>query len=146
MLHAPLARSVLIGLVFLCLMACGQASQPTPAVGHAPDVPSPHPAANSAQQQQADSVAAEFPSASEHAQAELSYRVIDAPNGTFGYDILSDGRLFIHQTNIPGQPGNEGCRTKEQAEKLAILIVGKMKKGEMPPTVTTEELKGLNIQ
>lgn len=89
---------------------------------------------------------AEFPSASEHAQAELSYRIIDAPNGTFGYDILSDGKLFIHQTNIPGQSGNEGCRTKEQAEKLALLIVGKMEKGEMPPTVTIEEIKNLDIR
>ena len=87
--------------------------------------------------------AAQFPAAD--AQAALTYRIIDAPNGTFGYDILSDGRLFVHQTNLPGLPGNEGCRTKADAEKLATFIIEKMKKGEMPPSVTPEELKELGI-
>jgi hypothetical protein len=87
-----------------------------------------------------------FPSATEHRAAELTYRIIDAPNGTFGYDILSDGRLFVHQTNLPGMPGNEGCATREQAEQLAQLVISKIRKGEMPPTVTAEELKALSIR
>lgn len=107
---------------------------------------SPDPAANSARSPQAaDTSAVQFPAAAEHARSRLTFSIIDAPDGTYGYDILSDGKLFIHQTNIPGQPGNEGCKTKEQAEKLAALIVEKMKHGEMPPTVTTEELDELKI-
>jgi hypothetical protein len=89
--------------------------------------------------------AASFPSATEHRAAELSYRIIDAPNGTFGYDILSDGRRLVHQTNLPGMPGNEGWATREQAEQLAQLVIGKIQKGEMPPSVTAEELNDLNI-
>ncbi len=111
-----------------------------------PVASSPDPGTSGEQIPPAADTAVQFPAAAEHAQAQLTFSIIDAPNGTFGYDILSDGKLFIHQTNIPGQPGNEGCKTREQAEKLAGLIVEKMKKGEMPPTVTTEELKALKIQ
>lgn len=75
----------------------------------------------------------------------LSAVVIDAPNGTFGYDILSDGKLLIHQPNIPGLPGNEGCKTKTDAEKLAALVMDKIRKGEMPPTVSSEDLRVLGL-
>ena len=88
----------------------------------------------------------QFPSTAEHQNAELSYRIIDAPNGTFGYDILSNGRLYIHQTNVPGVPGNEGCRTREQAEQLAVFVIEKMKKGESPPSVTSGDLERLGIR
>lgn len=77
--------------------------------------------------------------------ADLSFTVIDAPNGTYGYDILSDGKLLIHQTNLPGQPGNDGCRTKVDAEKLAAFVIEKIKNGTMPPTVSTDELRALDI-
>jgi len=90
--------------------------------------------------------ATSFPAAGEHAKATLSYRIIDAPNGTYGYDILSDGRLFVHQTNLPGLPGNEGCTTKADAEKLAAFVIAKIQKGEMPPSVTTAELDSLKIR
>ncbi|MBK6540904.1 MAG: DUF4907 domain-containing protein [Flavobacteriales bacterium] len=92
------------------------------------------------------STAAQFPTASAHAGAALTYRIIDAPNGTFGYAILSDGELLIQQTNMPGQPGVEGCRTKADAEKLAELVIGKIRHGEMPPTVSNEELKNLGLK
>ncbi|MCY7306990.1 MAG: DUF4907 domain-containing protein [Rhodoferax sp.] len=88
---------------------------------------------------------AAFPAASAHAGATLTHAIIEAPNGTFGYDVFSDGKLFLHQTNLPGQPGVEGCKTREDVEKLAAFVITKIKKGEMPPTVTTEELKTLGI-
>ena len=87
----------------------------------------------------------QFPAAGEHTSATLTSTVIDAPNGTFGYDILSNGKLFVHQTNLPGQPGNNGCKTKADAEKLAALVIEKIRKGEMPPTVNSAELKELGI-
>jgi len=77
--------------------------------------------------------------------AAITQRIIDAPGGTFGYEILADGKLLVRQTNIPGQPGNTGCATKADAEKLATLVAAKVKRGEMPPTVTKEELVQLKI-
>lgn len=87
--------------------------------------------------------AAEFPRTPR--KAAITHRIIDAPNGTYGYEILADGKLLVRQTNIPGQPGNTGCATKADAEKLATLVSDKVKRGEMPPTVKKEELKELSI-
>jgi hypothetical protein len=139
--------SIVISTIICC--ACAQPQKPVesapaneaPAVAQiaADPVPAPAPPENAAS-------AAQFPSASEHADAVLTSTIIDAPNGTFGYDIFSNGKLFLHQTNLPGQPGNSGCKTKADAEKLAAFVIGKIKKGEMPPTVTTEELKTLGLK
>ena len=78
-------------------------------------------------------------------RATITHRLIDAPNGTYGYEILADGKLLVRQTNVPGQPGNTGCTTKADAEQLAVLVSDKVKRGEMPPTVTKEELQQLSI-
>ena len=75
----------------------------------------------------------------------MSYKMISSPNSTWGYDIYTDGKLTIHQPTIPGLPGNEGFKTKEAAQKVAEFVITKMKKGEMPPTVTNEELKKLKV-
>src|SRR5262245_30097023 len=57
----------------------------------------------------------------------------------WGYDILVDGKLFIHQESIPSIKGNRGFQKKEQAILTAQLIINKMKRGELP-TVTTFEV------
>jgi len=140
--------SLVIFTIFFC--ACAQPQKP---VESAPSNNSPaiapiiaDPNASPSAPSEAASSAAQFPSAGEHAAAVLTSTIIDAPNNTFGYDILSNGKLFLHQTNLPGQPGNDGCKTKADAEKLAAFVIGKIKKGEMPPTVTTEELKTLGLK
>lgn len=46
---------------------------------------------------------APFPSGSAYANTILSYKIIDAPNNTFGYDVIADGRWMIHQTSNAGQ-------------------------------------------
>lgn len=80
-----------------------------------------------------------------YARANLKFLIIDAPDSTFGYDILMDNRTLIHQPSMPAMPGNKGFSTKADAEKVAQLVIGKIRKGEMPPTVTVEELKGLKV-
>jgi hypothetical protein len=69
--------------------------------------------------------------------------VIPTVNNTWGYDISIGKKLVIHQPSIPGIPGNEGFKTKTAAQKTADFVITKIKKGEMPPTVTMEELKKL---
>jgi hypothetical protein len=56
-----------------------------------------------------------------------------------------DGKLLIHQTTIPCLPGAEGFKFRPGAEKIAKLVIMKIQKGEMPPTVKIEELKKLKI-
>jgi hypothetical protein len=98
-----------------------------------------------AQQQPHENSATTFPAASAYANTKLTYKISDAPNETYGYDIYADGKLMIHQTSIPALPGNDGFKTKADASKVAQLVIGKIKKGEMPPTVSIEEMKKLKV-
>lgn len=84
-----------------------------------------------------------FPGGEAFKNAVITYKIIEAPNNTWCYDILKDGQLFIHQPSKPGLPGLDGFKTKEAAAKVAELVIGKMKNGEMPPTVNEEELERL---
>ena len=85
----------------------------------------------------------DFPTGDAYKNSKITYILIPGINKTWGYDILVDNRMKIHQPSIPGQPGNEGFKTKEQAEKVARLVIKKMKKGEMPPSIDANELKKL---
>jgi Domain of unknown function (DUF4907) len=98
-----------------------------------------------AQGKSASNPVASFPTASQFAITQFSYKIISAFNNTYCYDVLADGKILIHQPSIPGLPGNEGFKTKQDAEKVAKLIISKIKKGEMPPSVTLDELKKLKV-
>lgn len=86
---------------------------------------------------------ASFPSGEGFKNAAITYKLIPAANNTWAYDILMEGRMFIHQPNAPGLPGNEGFKNKKAAQRVAELVVSKMKRGEMPPSITIEEMKKL---
>jgi hypothetical protein len=75
----------------------------------------------------------------------FTYKIIDTENHTYGYDVFADGKLLIHQTSIPAIQGNDGFKSKEDATKVADLVIGKIKKGIMPPTVSIDELKKLKV-
>lgn len=82
-------------------------------------------------------------STSQHAD-DFTWKIVSALNNTWGYDIYWNNKLTVHQLTIPALPGNQGFKTKEAAQKVAELVIKKIKKGEMPPTVVKEELKKLN--
>lgn len=67
------------------------------------------------------------------------------PKQGFGYNILVDGAIFIHQTSIPAVSGNSAFITKEKAELVANLVIHKLKNNIMPPSVSKHELDSLNI-
>ena len=52
-------------------------------------------------------------------------------------------KIIFYNNLLPGF--RSGFKTKADAEKVAKLIITKIKKGEMPPSVTPEELKKLNV-
>lgn len=76
---------------------------------------------------------------------KYAYEIFQNKDQTYGYSILNKGKKVIQQSVIPGRPGNKGFSNKEDAEKVAKLVVRKMEKGMMPPTVTESELKKLNL-
>ena len=85
------------------------------------------------------------PAQTNHPNADLTYRVIPTLKSTFGYDIFAAGKLAIHQTNIPAVPGNEGFKTQQDAKAVASLVIEKIKKSEMPPTISVDELRTLKV-
>jgi len=89
--------------------------------------------------------AAKVPKSETHKNTSYTYTIIPVTTKTWGYDIYMEKRLFIHQPSTPGLPGNEGFKTKSDAEKVARLVIDKIKKGEMPPSVTIEEMKKLKV-
>ena len=98
------------------------------------------------------SVSADKPSApaakqqeNPYAKAEITTKIIPSTNNTFGYDILIYGKPLVHQTTIPGLPGNEGFATKERAQTVADFVVKKIKNNEMPPSVTIEDLNAMDV-
>ena len=86
-----------------------------------------------------------FPKASQFKDAKLTYQIIKVHNNTYAYDIYTDNKLMIHQNSIPALPGKEGFKLKAYAEKAAQLVIQKIMNGEMPPTLSIEEMKKLNI-
>ncbi len=87
----------------------------------------------------------QFPPAEQFTNSKLTYKIIPVANKTYCYDIYSNGRMMIHQPSAPGLPGNSGFKTKADAEKVAKLVIEKIKKGEMPPSITKEELDKLKV-
>ena len=83
------------------------------------------------------------PSVETKSKTTYTYTIIPSKYKTWGYDIYIEKRLFIHQPSIPGLPGNEGFKIKADADKVARLVIKKIKKGEMPPSVTIEEMNKL---
>ena len=77
--------------------------------------------------------------------AEIKAAIIPSENGTFGYDIYLYDAVIIHQPSRPGLPGMSGFATKEDALKVAELVIQKIRNNEMPPTVTVRELQELGV-
>ena len=86
-----------------------------------------------------------MPTAEQLAKANLTYQVIATEGGGYGYDVYADGKRLIHQPTIPGQPGTSGFKRKSDSEKVAKLVVRKLKNREIPPAVTEEELRALKV-
>jgi hypothetical protein len=63
----------------------------------------------------------------------------------WGYEILADGKPYIHQEFIPGIKGRKGFDTKEDALLVANKVIDKIKMKQIPPAISVEDLKSLGI-
>jgi hypothetical protein len=77
----------------------------------------------------------------DHMLVEL--RAIQTPKG-WGYDILTDGKVFVHQNIIPAIPGEYGFRTKEDALAVGKKVYDRVMAGQIP-MVSAEEIKSLGV-
>ena len=99
--------------------------------------------------------------------SNYTYRVFQAPNKMYGYDLFDNGRGIFHQPAAIVSPGNSALTQKtnsqetsfiekqtpknielskkEYAEHAALLSIEKIKK-QMPPALTKEEINRLITQ
>ena len=76
-------------------------------------------------------------------QVLIQTRAIQTKTG-WGYDILANGKVYIHQDFIPAIPGKHSFLTAEDALKVGNLVVAKMTANQLP-SVTVNDLKSLGI-
>lgn len=70
---------------------------------------------------------------------QFSYKVFKGADG-WGYDILVDNKTFIHQDHVPVIPVNTGFKEKEQAGKVAEIVIDKLKHN-LAPTLSEQDLE-----
>lgn len=58
----------------------------------------------------------------------------------WGYDILVEDKLFIHQESVPSLTGHQGFATREMAEKAAALVLEKLQQKQLP-SLTNKDLQ-----
>ena len=76
----------------------------------------------------------------------ISIKTFNTTNIGWGYDILRNGKLYVHQPNIPAVAGNAGFKTEVDAKKVAGLMKHKIEKNILPPTIDIKELDSLKIK
>jgi hypothetical protein len=68
-------------------------------------------------------------------------------HGGYGYAILVDGKVMIHQPHIPVIRGSIGFASEEKAKRTAQFVIAKMIKGghQRPPSISLKELDSLEV-
>lgn len=79
----------------------------------------------------------------ENTEDGITARCFNAPQG-WGYDIVVDKKIIIHQTIIPGVPGFKGFATKQQAQDVAQIVIEKIK-SHKEPFISRQQLQQLGI-
>lgn len=77
--------------------------------------------------------------------ARVGYTLTGNATQGYGYDVMVNGSLLVHQRTVPCVKGNKGFSSKKDAAKVAALVAEKVKKGIMPPQVTIKEMRSLGI-
>lgn len=77
--------------------------------------------------------------------ADLKPNIIPGKNGGFGYQIFARDKLIIEQPFIPAISNEKVFDSKEDAIKVAQLVIYKIQIGERPPSISIEDLDSLKI-
>ncbi len=78
-------------------------------------------------------------------ETKIEYTIYKVENG-WGYDVKINNKVLMHQPMIPAINKSIPFYSKEDAEKVAKLVIEKIKKKQMPPTVSKEEIQKLGIK
>ena len=73
----------------------------------------------------------------------IRYTTYHTPLG-WGYDVLMNDSIYIHQQQMPAVQGTRGFSSQQEAEKVANLVVDRIRKKELP-TIYLRDLDSLHI-
>ncbi len=80
--------------------------------------------------------------ASPYLNSNIEIKTFQGEKG-WGYDILIDGVVYVHQPSMPALPGDNGFKTEAQAKAVAELMILKIRDNILPPGVTAEEVQAV---
>jgi len=78
-----------------------------------------------------------IPAAGTAREPDLCYKLFKSSAG-WGYEILVNDTLLIHQEFIPAITTRKGFESAAQAEKAALLVISKLRDGQ-PPGLSSAE-------
>ena len=58
----------------------------------------------------------------------------------WGYEVSQDGNALIYQPYKPGVAGKQGFTSEAQAQRVGQRVVSKLRQGQFPPTLRSDEL------
>ena len=93
-----------------------------------------------------------FVSGTNNAQNNIETRIFrnDTIAGSnlsgYGYDILINGKLYIHQPYIPAINGSAGFLSEDDAHRTAEYALEKLKITHTLPALSKQELDSLGIK
>lgn len=76
-------------------------------------------------------------------EINYTYKIFKNNDGTFGYEILANGKTYFYQENYPGR--TVGFEEKKTCDVIATLIIKKINSGKMIPAVNDRELNSYGI-
>jgi len=81
-------------------------------------------------------------SAAKQVVVNYTYKLFQAPNKMYGYDIFRNNKFIFHQPALLTMPGNSivALSKKEYADKAALQAIEKIKKGQ-PAELSQDEIK-----
>lgn len=62
----------------------------------------------------------------------------------WGYNIMADDKIYIHQDYIPAAEGKRVFKTKEDAMRVANRVIEKISKNQLP-VITLMDLDSLGV-
>lgn len=85
------------------------------------------------------------PSKGDHSRSDhekkvvISLETFKSASGNWGYEILADGKVYIHQEFVPSLEGEQPFLSKKEAQKVGRAVLKKMST-QNTPTLTREEV------
>ena len=74
-----------------------------------------------------------------------TYKIFQAPNKLYGYDIFKNGKGVFHQTVPSNVFDASAMKERKFAEKAAMVSIDKLK-NNTPPVLSTQEIKNIISQ